>query len=235
MTKDFSRPRQDDPGDQFRYIDSPLKFNHIALAEYPQEVMGFHLLEAMRKRLGWSSYENKVLLDLGCGVRFAQTIYNLNLEIGLYIGVDVQKRAIEWLSKNLIDPKLSFHHVDTPNLLYNPNGSAEAREDLLSSLDMPPADLACMFSVITHQEPDEAALTFRQLHKVTKEDSSLYFTAFIDRKISRFKEQQEDRPGMLSTYNPDLLVSILSQTGWKVLRYYDATFLQQTAFICSRV
>ncbi|WP_457154964.1 hypothetical protein, partial [Mesorhizobium sp. P5_C1] len=63
----------------FCYIDPPFNFNHPDIAKYPPEVTGNHLLKCMATRLGWSGFTHRRLLDVGCGVRFARTIANLDL------------------------------------------------------------------------------------------------------------------------------------------------------------
>jgi hypothetical protein len=82
---------------KFSYIDPPFNFNHPNIAQYPPEVTGCHLLQSLCRRIGWTSFKGKRLLDFGCGVRFVRTIVNLGMDIGLYVGVDVDEKAIAWL------------------------------------------------------------------------------------------------------------------------------------------
>jgi hypothetical protein len=85
--------RATDNDSKFRYIDPPFCFNAAEVAAYPAEVTGNYLLECLRRRLDWQSFADKKLLDMGCGVRFARTIYNLNIPFGTYVGVDVKRKA----------------------------------------------------------------------------------------------------------------------------------------------
>src|SRR5450756_1750514 len=99
----------------FRYIDPPFNFNHPNVARYPPEVRGNYLLKCMASRLGWVSLANRRLLDFGCGVRFARTIANLDLDLDCYTGIDVNAEAIRWLQEHLPEPKFRFAHLDALN------------------------------------------------------------------------------------------------------------------------
>ena len=67
-------------------------------------------------------------LDFGCGVRFAQAIVNRGIPVGRYVGVDVYREMIEFLTANVTDPRLEFVHLDAHNALYNPAGRPLGRK-----------------------------------------------------------------------------------------------------------
>ncbi len=219
----------------FNYIDPPFNFNAAEVACYPAEVTGFHLLESMRRRLGWATFEGRTLLDLGCGVRFARTIHNLGLPLARYVGVDVHAAAIAWLQANVTDERFRFAHMDGRNALYNPQGSVDP--DALVRLALPHCDAACMFSVITHQRPEEALVTFRQLRRVLQDGAQLYFTAFIDEAAQHYAEAVPETPGMQSTYGLATLLALAEAGGWCVDAIYPkdpGPFpLQQHAIACT--
>ena len=79
----------------FRFIDPPFNFNSSTVSKYGTEATGFHVLNSLCRRMGWTSLAGRKLLDFGCGVRFTRTIVNLGLDIGLYAGVDVNADAIQ--------------------------------------------------------------------------------------------------------------------------------------------
>ena len=170
------------------------------------------------------------MLDFGCGVRFARTIANLDLDLDCYAGIDVNAEAIRWLQEHLAEPKFRFAHLDAQNAMYNPNG-----KPLFEHATLPFAgerfDAVCMFSVITHQAPDEAMAIFSLIRKsiITKH---LYFTAFIDEKVDSYLEADSANPRHQSTYNQDFMRSLLDKTGWSIERVYETSFGQQPSFVC---
>ncbi|MES1156790.1 MAG: hypothetical protein ABUL73_03325 [Alphaproteobacteria bacterium] len=219
----------------FVTIDPPFQLNATGVAVFAPEVTGYYLLQCLKRRLGWASFADKKLLDFGCGVRFARTIYNLDIPFGLYFGVDVNLDVILWLQANARDPRFTFAHLDTVNRCYNPKaGSAD--EGALEGLGVHACDAASMFSVITHQAPEEAQLTFRQLRRAIVDGGRLYFTAFIDHEIDDYVEAAPHEPGTKSTYNPSFLVALVEKAGWRVdaIHAQKAT-LQQPAFICTAI
>lgn len=152
-----------------------------------------------------------------------------------YVGIDVHAAAITWLQANLNDGRFRFAHLNARNGFYNPDGSSGP--DNLVRLGLPPCDAACMFSVITHQKPEEARLTFTQLRRVLRHDAKLYFTAFIDEAIDHYGEAVPETPGLQSTYGPDTLIAIVESEGWHVDAIYPKDAgpfpLQQHAVVCT--
>jgi SAM-dependent methyltransferase len=142
-------------------------------------------------------------------VRFARTIVNLAMDIDLYAGIDVNNDAIFWLKSEILDPRIRFEHFDMFNPMYWANGSVSVDEGALERLSLTGFDAACMFSVITHQAPEESGLIFSMLYRCVKPGGGLYFTAFVDEAKHGYVELDPCQPRMLSTYNPDFLMNWL--------------------------
>jgi hypothetical protein len=214
----------------FCYIDPPFDLNHPDYAKYPPEVLGNYLLKCMARRLGWATLVDRRLFDFGCGVRFARTIANLDLDLALYAGIDVNADAIRWLQEHLPEPKFRFAHIDVRNPMYCRDG-----KPLIDFTSLPFADerfdAVCMFSVITHQAPDEAAAIF-SLIRQSIDAEHMYFTALIDETADSYFEADALNPRNMSTYNSGFLRSLLDETGWDVQQTYEPSFGQQTAFVC---
>jgi SAM-dependent methyltransferase len=174
----------------------------------------------MCARLGWPSLAGKRLLDFGCGVRFSRTIFNLEMEIGLYFGIDTNAAPIAWLEENLVDRRFRFEHLD----MYN-NASA------LRNMGIDGFDAACMFSVITHQEPVDTELIFAMLHPCS---NRLYFTALIDDRVAGYAEGDSQRPLNMSTYTTAHISDLMAKTGWRIDAVHSPGLFQATAFICTR-
>lgn len=219
----------------FAPVAPPFNMNSPNVSVNPPEVTGGFLLNAVLHRFGWPSFAGKTVLDLGCGVRFARTIHNLNVPFGRYVGVDIQGDAIAWLQQNLRDERFQFAHLDVQNTLYNASG-ATFGESALSEIGVPICDAAIMFSVITHQNPGEAALTFRQVHRVVAPNGLLYFTAFLNEEVADHVDAKPVSPGFMSTYHPAHLIEILNRTGWRVRSIHPGlNAVQQPALVCTRL
>ena len=181
---------------------------------------GLWLIEYMCERIGIESLADLDVLDLGCGVRFSQSIINRNVPIGTYTGLDVFKPIIDFLKENVTDPRLSYHRVNTVNQLYNPNGQPLDPEGP-SPLGNAKFDVACMFSVITHQQPKEAIDIFKFLHRHLKHDGHLFFSAFIHDEDDDYKELDPAKPGLKSSYSLSFIKELLNRTNWSIVSFED--------------
>ena len=218
----------------FAYVDPPFNFNAAGVAKFPPEVTGHFLLNSLCRRIGWSSLNGRRLLDFGCGVRFARTIVNLAINIGLYAGIDANREAISWLQSEIRDPRFRFEHLDMLNPMYQANGSSLVDEGALQKFGLADFDAACMFSVITHQRPNDSGLIFSMLYRCVKPGGSLYFTAFIDETVHDYAEGDPSQPCLLSTYQPDFLIDLVRKSGWGVEKTYLPSRFQQAAFVCRK-
>lgn len=226
---------QDDGLRLFAPVEPPFNMNSPKVSVHPPEVTGAFLLHAVLQRFGWASFAGRTVLDLGCGVRFARTIHNLNMPFGRYVGVDIHAESIAWMQANMRDERFQFAHLDVQNTLYNPHGTQQS-DDALQRLGVPPCDAAMMFSVITHQGPDEAALSFRQIHRIVKPDGLLYFTAFISEESAAYFEAQPQTPGLMSTYHPAHLIELAAKNGWRVRAIHQGlSAFQQPALVATRI
>jgi hypothetical protein len=212
-------------------ISPPFDFNSSEISKFSPEVTGRLLLKTMCARLDWPSLAGKRLLDFGCGVRFARTIFNLDIEIGLYFGIDTNAAPIAWLKENLLDERFRFEHFDMHNALYNPNGQ---RYDAaaLRDIGIGEFDAACLFSVVTHQEPADTELILAMLHPCS---SRLYFTALIDDQVAGYAEGDPQQPLNMSTYTTAHILDLLAKTGWRADAVHPPGLFQVTAFVCTRL
>ncbi|MDO8839050.1 MAG: methyltransferase domain-containing protein [Parvibaculum sp.] len=215
------------------YQASPYNHNSAKVAALPVEVTGYVLLDTMIRRCGYKTFDGLRILDFGCGSRFGQTIWNLNLPVGLYLGIDQNDKAITWCRENLVAERMAFHRINMRNKGYNPKGEWPS-PGYIVDLGHRNFDIASMFSVITHQQPDEADLVFRMLYEAVRPGGKMYFTAFLDPATRDYREGDETKPGHMSTYNPDFLISIVEAAGWTLIEAHEPGPLNATAFICRR-
>ncbi|MBV9494210.1 MAG: class I SAM-dependent methyltransferase [Acidobacteria bacterium] len=199
-----------------RKLRVPEQFNRNSArvsALMPAEDSGRLLLDRMRDRIGFASYADVRLLDFGCGVRFTQAIVNRRLPIREYAGVDNYREMIEFLQRSVRDPRFSFAFLNARHPLYNPDGIP-----LGDSTRLPFAegafDVVSMFSVITHQNPDDAASIFRLLRRYVAPNGHLFFTCFLDEAIESFEDRSPQRNGGFCFYNPAFLTALVERCGW---------------------
>ncbi len=215
-----------DEGPATLYVEPPFQVNHPKYWNIPPEVSGGVILESMRRRLGWPNYAGKRILDFGCGVRLARTIANLGLEIGQYVGIELQWPMVKWLRRNLPSPRFEFHHLKVANPFYLDSGPP--MEEVTALPVAGPFDLACMFSVITHQAPADAARIFELLRL---EADRLYFTAALKPEVKTFAEEDPAHPRLYCKYNPTFLIGLVEEAGWRVERVYEGSHYQEQVVI----
>lgn len=180
------------------------------------EQSGIWLLERMRRQIGFESYDDKKMLDFGCGVRFSQAIINCEFPMGRYFGVDVFRPMIEFLQSNVRDRRFAYHFLDAYHPLYNPCGSLLSPESVLPIAGQD-FDIVCMFSVITHQYPSDSRSIFSMLRRHISADGHLFFTCFLDDAISTFEDRSPQRDGGRCFYNPGFLTELVESCGWRLV------------------
>jgi len=178
------------------------------------EQSGLWLLERMRRQIGFESYADRKVLDLGCGVRFTQAIINTDLPFGRYVGVDVCLPMIEFLRENVRDPRFAYHYLDARHPMYNPGG-APLTPDSVLPVGERDFDIVCMFSVITHQYPEDSRSIFSMLRRQVGDGGRLFFTCFLDEAVDAFEDRSPQRDGRLCFYNPRFLNELVESCGWR--------------------
>ena len=177
---------------------------------------GLSLIQYMCERIGIPDLEGLDVLDFGCGSRFADSIINRQVRLKTYVGVDVYQEMIDFLSSNVADSRLSFFHINARNPYYNQNGAPLTR-DMLLPIGNKMFDIICMFSVITHQLPEDAAAIFATLRRYIRDQGSLFFSASLEEGDFGYRENYPESPTNLSIYSPALLAKLLEMSGWRVL------------------
>jgi len=168
----------------------------------------------MRQQIGIQTYSDKKLLDFGCGVRFSQALINTNYSIGQYVGVDVCRPIIEYLQKSVRNNRFSYHFIDAYHPTYNPGGSALSH-DFRLPLAQSDFDIACLFSVITHQSPEDSEIIFSLLRRHVRSDGHLFFTCFLDDSLPEYEDRSADGNRGRCFYNSAYLVDLAQSAGWR--------------------
>jgi SAM-dependent methyltransferase len=197
----------------------PDRFNKNAAevqAMGPGAETGTLLIRYMCERLGVTDLGQCDVLDFGCGSRFSDAIVNLQLPVKSYVGIDVDKEMIDFLSANVDDPRLSFFHWNARNPLYNPSGIPLNSNSALPIGDQK-FDVICMFSVITHQLPADAEAIFGLLRRYIRVGGRLFLSANIEAMDLEYKETLPESPTAGSVYSINFLRSITQRTGWQIV------------------
>jgi len=218
------------------HIDIPAQFqrNSAKVLALGLEKTGCLLLDRANALLGWPDLAGKDLLDVGCGVRFTQTIINRGLAIGSYTGVEIDAPLVQYLSENVADSRFAFHHWNVHNAMYNPGG------EKLTPATRPPFartqrfDAIWLYSVLTHTCPQDTACLLRILRRHVKRDGALLFSAFVDDAVETFEDRLKDQPLMNAFYGEKYLRRLAQDAGWHVQTRFDGwtDIAMQTLFVC---
>jgi SAM-dependent methyltransferase len=169
--------------------------------------------------IGLNDLRNTDVLDIGCGVRFAQTIINRDIPIKSYTGVDVDRNAIEFLQTEVDDDRFTFAHWDVRNPRSNPNDVHRlSRSTLLPVVGT--FDAIWMFSVVTHLDPHDTDALLAILRRAIRPHGALLFSTFLDTEIDTYREDNPDRPSAKTLYNEHFLRELVSRNQWEVQAKY---------------
>ena len=198
---------------------------------------GRSLLDYLAQRLGRADLSGLDVLDFGCGSRFAEAIIVHDVPLASYVGVDVWKEMVDWLSAyaSAADERLAFFHLNAKNNFYNPQGTLVGSDTTLP-FENRLFDVICLFSVITHQNPTEAEGSFALLRQYVKADGRLFFTATVEGDVETFQEKLPDQPGGHCLYSFDTIQSLLDKTRWTMLSFrsrMDQNAPLQDSFLCA--
>jgi SAM-dependent methyltransferase len=200
------------------------------------EETGLFLIELATRRLGLETLAHSDVLDVGCGVRFAQTIVNRRLAVKRYTGIEVHRPIVEFMSRNLepFDPRFQFVHWDVRHDLFN-RESSRALEDEASLPVDSTFDVVWLFSVFTHLDPSDARALLRLLRKVVRPAGGLLFTAFVDPELDGFEGRGRGHPLEMVYFGRRTMDRLLEETGWDLRAFHPggARPFIQPCFVCS--
>lgn len=214
---------------------------------------GKFLLGQLSQLMGLKDLNDIRLLDIGCGTRFTQAILDYNIPLKEYVGVDVYKKLIDYLSKNVSDPRFSFFHVNIHNELYNPEG-VKLSPDTRLPVKQDYFDIICLYSVFTHSEPHDYHNMLRILRHHIKKDGRILFSLFVNKitetgfgltdkivKKSGIAWDAAAVPDYIDANPQSLLWALYSEknakelikgTGWEVVDLHEPNQYIQHHFVC---
>src|SRR5262245_34942634 len=186
------------------HLDVPpdLQRNSKAVTDIGIEETGLTLLDLATQRLGLTSLAESDVLDIGCGVRFAQTIVNRGVAIRSYTGIEVYRPIVDFMRDCLEphDPRFRFVHWDVQNGLFNNDASSRRLIDEPALPVTSTFDVIWLYSVFTHLDRDDARAMLRLTRQVIRPTGALLFTAFVDPEIEGVESRSEVHPLMMVFY-----------------------------------
>jgi 2-polyprenyl-3-methyl-5-hydroxy-6-metoxy-1,4-benzoquinol methylase len=92
-------------------VPDSLQRNAPDVLAHGVENSGESLLRTLAQRIGRADLTGLDLLDIGCGVRFTQTLINRDLAFRSYTGVEVSRPIVEWLKEHVESKDERFRFV----------------------------------------------------------------------------------------------------------------------------
>jgi len=193
-----------------------LRRGRLRADEEKSVISAFGLLDLLNSIV---PIRDKKILDFGCGVKVTQVLLERGSPQQLYVGLDIYREMIEYLKENVDDPKYHFDSVDFHSVMYNPTGQRMTPQTRLPIPDQT-FDILTMFSVVTHQTPEDAAAIFSILKRYADDRSTLIFSAFVDpEQKKKWVDKRKDKPLLRAFFNKAYLEEIVTQSGWRIESY----------------
>jgi len=121
------------------------------------------------------------ILDIGCGIgrKTIPLLDYLNKD-ALYVGMDIDRRGIDWLLRNVTskNERFVFLHMDIFNKFYNPRGALASSRLVLPFPDAS-FDIVALWSVFTHMFPTDVAHYLAEISRVLKPGGRVVASYFL--------------------------------------------------------
>jgi len=139
------------------------------------------LLDLLASQLKVEHLGDTELLDMGCGTKLVEAILRHQIPIRRYVGIDVYREMIQFLQREVRDPRFTFYTMDSHHPNYNPSGRPL---DASQGLPLTPAsfDAICLFSVFTHLAPQDYREMLKLLRPYIKPGGRLIFSLFVNER-----------------------------------------------------
>ena len=160
-------------------------------------------VKLLAERCGLSP--QSTLLDIGCGPgRLLIGALSLYGAIEEYVGLDVNKPAIEWASGHLADAHhITFHWMDILNQRYNPKGTTINTDNAEIMFPVPAArfDVVALFSVFSHMYLQDIGAYLKEIGRILTPSGKVFLTLFVEEGVPA---EEENPPGYLNQWSGPL-------------------------------
>lgn len=212
-----------------------LQINSPKVKKAGYEESAEKIFELVKQRLGWDSFADKDILDVGCGSRFTLTLINRAIPVGSYTGIEINKQIVDFFKQEVEPEDSRFHyaHWDVHNDMYNPSGMP-----MMEFSELPVRgeyDLIWLFSVFTHLNPSDALALLKLMRRKIRPSGRLFFTAHTRDEVETFEDRIPDKPLLRAFFNPDYLSALVQEAGWRVDSFHDkqGENFVKSHFVCS--
>jgi len=201
--------------------------------EFRQDSFYLQSAEAEARRLvtQLSCDRDTRILDIGCGQgRLPIGILRVIGELS-YIGIDVDRRSIEWCRKHIErkHPSFQFRLIDVVNERYNRKGAVLERE-FRFGLPNKSIDIIYLYSVFSHMREEHMRIYLSDFMRILADTGRVFFTTFVEEGVPEVSINPDnyvlDRysgPLHVVRYEKDYLFSILDGTGFAVGNFSHRT------------
>jgi SAM-dependent methyltransferase len=213
-------------------VPKELQRNHPGVLAAGVEHTGEILIANLARRIGRPDLGGWDLLDVGCGVRFTQTLINRSLAFRSYTGIEVSLPIVQWLKENVEsrDERFRFFHWNVQNAMYNPQAAPMSTYEALPVKGS--YDVVMGFSLFTHLPPEDALQMLQLMRKAVRPDGFLFFSAFCDESVDRFEDRDREKSLLLAYYNRSYLGGLIEAGGWEIVSHEEPGPFIQNSFLC---
>jgi SAM-dependent methyltransferase len=178
------------------------------------------------------------LLDIGCGG--GKLLYGIIEALGSirsYVGVDVDKRHIDWLKANVAPqvPFARFEHIIFYNERYNDTPSASTRSPNIPGESY---DVVALFSVFSHMWLRDIELYLKLIASKLATGGACYLTLFVEDNVPT---EQENPPNYLRQWkgrlhcvriNRDAFEQAVARSGLSIRKFtYRGSGTPQSSYV----
>jgi SAM-dependent methyltransferase len=217
-------------------IPEHLHRNSKGVAAAGYEETGLQLIELATRRAGLATLADTDVLDVGCGVRFTQTIVNRGLAVRSYVGIEVSGPIVDFLRREVepFDTRFRFVHWDVHHAVFNDGATKRLEDEAALPVDGS-FDLIWLFSVFTHLDATDARTMLRLARRRVRPEGTLLFTAFIDPDLDGVESRGSSHPLHMVFYGRRTMEALIRETGWRLQGFYaggEKNYIQP-CFVCA--
>ncbi|WP_242155191.1 class I SAM-dependent methyltransferase [Aestuariivivens sediminis] len=120
--------------------------------------------------------EANKILDIGCGSGLlSMAAQNFIEGDGFYLGIDINRKEIDFCKNYYTHPNFIFKHIDANNALYANN---QLKTNVKWDINNNSIDLITALSVWTHLNENDALFYFKEIKRVLKKNGKAIITFF---------------------------------------------------------